>query len=306
MVAAEAITVHKAQGSTMKSVVIVPKDTRSGKSLTRKALYVAMSRATSLNGLYIIGKFKAPAPIDPNDKAVKQMTRLRNEKLLKTKYQFLKDFDRTQTIQVYSHNIQSLPKHLNCISSDYVAKKSDLICLQETWAKDNENYVIAGYTEVIRNKTNQNYRGRGTIIYCKTPNETQGSEQIYLFNNRTHIEITYTFFKDILIINIYFSAGLTKSTIDAAFNKTLRDKISNSSNILVLGDVNKDHLKNSMLERYLGQQGISLISVREPTTLSGSMIDVVYGRLQNYSCTVTTYDAYYSFHRPIVCQLTRK
>lgn len=54
---AEALTIHKSQGSTYESVCVNVK-----KHLTRQLLYVALSRVTSLSKLFIIGSFKAPLP----------------------------------------------------------------------------------------------------------------------------------------------------------------------------------------------------------------------------------------------------
>lgn len=70
MVPAEAITVHKSQGSNLSRLSVILRDTATGQRLPRKSLYVALSRATSLNGLYLIGKFEAPAKPDRNEKVI--------------------------------------------------------------------------------------------------------------------------------------------------------------------------------------------------------------------------------------------
>jgi len=76
----EAITIHKSQGSTFHSVVLYSQyHTSTGKirQIPRKALYVGLSRCTSLKGLYIHGKFAAPTPPSPEDKIVVEMAKVR-------------------------------------------------------------------------------------------------------------------------------------------------------------------------------------------------------------------------------------
>ncbi|VDN37029.1 unnamed protein product [Gongylonema pulchrum] len=58
LVPAEAMTIHKSQGQTYPSVVL-----HTAQRMNRALLYVALSRVTSLSGLYIIGEFKTPRQI---------------------------------------------------------------------------------------------------------------------------------------------------------------------------------------------------------------------------------------------------
>lgn len=52
------------------------------RNISRRALYVALSRATSLSRVYIDGEFKAPDPPGPDDKAVLEMAKLRNRPVI--------------------------------------------------------------------------------------------------------------------------------------------------------------------------------------------------------------------------------
>lgn len=60
MVPAEALSIHKSQGQSYSAVCIDMSHPSKTKRMTRSMLYVALSRVTSLNGLYIIGNFKPP------------------------------------------------------------------------------------------------------------------------------------------------------------------------------------------------------------------------------------------------------
>src|SRR5689334_10568357 len=74
---AEAITIHKSQGSTFKDVVVSTQFTTSNgrtRSIPRRALYVAFSRPRALGGLFIDGMFEPPEPPllgDPSNGEVK-------------------------------------------------------------------------------------------------------------------------------------------------------------------------------------------------------------------------------------------
>lgn len=67
---AEAITIHKSQGSSLSKVVVSlgnRNDTAMG--------YVAYSRATTISGLFIIGNFfRLPKAKHINDSTVKEIT----------------------------------------------------------------------------------------------------------------------------------------------------------------------------------------------------------------------------------------
>ena len=67
---AHALTVHKSQGQTLRQVVVHLKF-----PMRSDLLYVACSRATSAEGLYIIGKFTPPNPIHENDPLFQEMKR---------------------------------------------------------------------------------------------------------------------------------------------------------------------------------------------------------------------------------------
>lgn len=85
LIPAEAITIHKSQGSTFKDVVIsMQYVTQLGavRTIPRRAVYVGFSRSTSLKGLYIDGVFKPPDPPGPYDKVTLAMAELRKRPVI--------------------------------------------------------------------------------------------------------------------------------------------------------------------------------------------------------------------------------
>lgn len=107
-VIAEALTIHKSQGATYRNVVL---DLSKGNYPSRSLLYVACSRVTSANGLYIISNkhFRPPAPPAPpkeTEDISLELKRLDSVKLV-PKFFSLHDNER-QSYQMIYHNVQSL------------------------------------------------------------------------------------------------------------------------------------------------------------------------------------------------------
>lgn len=75
LIIAEGIPIHKSQGATYSKVV-----DHIHNRTNRAALYVACRRATSASGLYIIGQFNPPRPINNSDPVKVELDRLRTEK----------------------------------------------------------------------------------------------------------------------------------------------------------------------------------------------------------------------------------
>ncbi|CAG9807951.1 unnamed protein product [Chironomus riparius] len=105
IVPAEAISIHKSQGSTLENVTIllVPR-------MSRSLIYVACSRAKTLDGLYLIGKFKSPTPPRDDHPVVLEMKRLRETAQLIPKFQHLKSIPANE-IQIVSFNFLDYMKY---------------------------------------------------------------------------------------------------------------------------------------------------------------------------------------------------
>ncbi|KAG5685078.1 hypothetical protein PVAND_014279 [Polypedilum vanderplanki] len=239
---AEAITIHKSQGRSESKIVIdVRNPSKIKNHMDRQKWYVALSRARSLNGLYILGAFKPPNEIKPDDDVNAEMNRLRQNPLV-PKYQFLRVVPEN-VIQIVSHNTQSIRKHITTIVSDQVFSSSHIVTLQESWAIDNESYNIPDFEEISRNRLIGRPRAFGTIKLLG-----------FKLDNR------------LTIINVYnnpsSSLELLKETL-----LEVKDYIDESENILILGDFNHELKLGNQLESFmLGTFGTSLFSRRESTT----------------------------------------
>src|SRR5207237_1267658 len=89
LVPAEAITIHKSQGSTFTSVVIsITYYTKNGikRWINRRAMYVGFSRCTTLSGLYIDGEFVPPKPLTKEDPVYIALRKLQSRPVFKEDY----------------------------------------------------------------------------------------------------------------------------------------------------------------------------------------------------------------------------
>ncbi|KAG5684730.1 hypothetical protein PVAND_013944 [Polypedilum vanderplanki] len=302
LVMAEAITIHKSQGrSESKKVIDVRNPSKIKNHMDRQKWYVALSRARSLNGLYILGAFKPPNEIKPDDDVNAEMNRLRQNPLV-PKYQFLRVVPEN-VIQIVSHNTESIRKHITRIVSDQVFSSSHIVTLQESWAIDNESYNIPDFEEISRNRLMGRPRAFGTINFCKLNIEARIVDRIEIEkgNSNNHVEISgFKLDNRLTIINVYnnpsSSLELLKETL-----LEVKDYIDESENILILGDFNHELKLGNQLESFmLGTFGTSLFSRRESTTNTRTVIDGVFGRIDDYNVEVFIYESYASHHKPLV------
>lgn len=298
---AEAITIHKSQGRSEKIVTV---DVQKG--MNRQKYYVAFSRATTLNGLHIIGKFNPPDEIKADDPVQIEMARLRNDPFI-PKFQVLREVPEN-VIQIISHNVQSIRKHISSIVADTTYTNSQILVFQESWAINNESYNIPEFEEISRNSLSGRPRPFGTINFCKSSMESRITNRIEfeLENTNNHLELTgFCVDNKLTIINIYNSPASNLNVLKEAFAE-IKTYIE-MSDTLVIGDFNHQFQIGNQFEKFLKQEyNLSLLSPREPTTNAGTTIDYVFGKLLHYEATVSIYESYFSFHRPIVIRIKEK
>ena len=141
-----ACTCHKVQGLSLQSAVISFELFRQ-RQFNAGQMYVALSRVTTLAGLYLIGNFNTNA-IKVNLDAEIEYERLRIGSPL-----HLNNIDFSvppKQIRISLLNIRSMNKHLIDIETEKLLLQSDLLCLKET--------KIGNYYDThIVDETFQNY-----------------------------------------------------------------------------------------------------------------------------------------------------
>ena len=123
-----ACTVHKVQGLTLENVVM-SSDLIKQRAFKYGQIYVALSRATSLHGLYILGQIKSKH-VKANPKVCEEYQRLRKECIISRGTTLLQNNDNILIISLL--NIRSLKKHSIDIKFDLRLFNSDIIALTET------------------------------------------------------------------------------------------------------------------------------------------------------------------------------
>lgn len=298
LVISEGMTIHKSQGQSMEYVTA-----RIEKGMDRTLMYVVLSRATKLSGLFILGEFNPPKKPDPHHKPTNEMKRLRENELLIPKFTHLRLVP-SDVIQIVSHNVQSLRKHLSTVSGDRVFQSSHILLLQESWMTF-EKVNIPNKTETQRNNFTGRPTARGTIIFANENFEIENTfEPVSYENLEQRIDITSCATKDLLLVNVYKNPKAKTSFMAETLSKILH--WFTFPNILICGDFNENFQKEkSVIECFKTYDFELLSSPLESTTNSGSTIDGVFGRLQDYNIETEVYDSYSSYHRPIVIRLQR-
>lgn len=275
------------------------------RGMKRSLIYVALSRVTSLEGLHIIGEFNPPSPPKNDDPVVLEMKRLETTAMLVPKFQQLRMVPENE-IQVLSFNVQSLKAHIDSVKSDFVFKNSTVLLLQETWMRNTDMVNIPEMVEVTRNEVSNNkYRGRGTVIYAKQ-DKLFGTQKQYCFEDgNEHIEITSCIIEDILMVNVYKNPATKNEFFKNALTSINSDLQHN--NILICGDFNDDLKKcNTLVNIFRDLINASLLSSVIPTTLEGTTIDAVFGRLNDFSFETMVYESVCSHHKPLIVRLKSK
>jgi len=171
LVAANGMTIPKAQGSTILGVVVSTRTSKGVRKLTREEIYVACSRSPSEELLWIDGEFLPPEPPKENDPVTLELIRIRNRNEMSFELKFLQDFDCSFT-KFYFQNIQSLPAHFLDIEADRCFKSADILAFVEPHLLETDNINISGFSEYFRR--NCNY---------EVLSSTRNSEGIYIAQN---------------------------------------------------------------------------------------------------------------------------
>ncbi|CAI5659046.1 unnamed protein product [Oreochromis niloticus] len=170
-----ACTAHKVQGMTMESAVVCLK-----RVFEPGMAYVALSRTTSLKGLYITDFDERKIYADPAiTDALKNMRHASFENA-RPLLQFLKSVVPTvPTLTIIHHNAQGLPTHMEDMRCHHELSLADVLCITETHLSGSSvspRFQLEQYNMATRNRhvsyTNHTdmakVNGGGVAMYYKT------------------------------------------------------------------------------------------------------------------------------------------
>ena len=292
-----ACTVHKVQGLTLNKIAI-SFELFKQRSFNYGQIYVALSRATSLQGLYVLGKSEQKH-IKADPRVIEEYERLRKTSLLEENANFQVQED-DPIIPIVLLNIRSLRKHSIDLKFDKKIFNCDMLLLTETQLtpSDSDNDIKDHLYPFILNRQDNSDSRYCSLAFCNKTTLSI-SEKEYLpvinalmftavFSTRENCEIRFLFLYRKQDSNVHdFVNNLNHIT-----NWYRIDVILGDFNINYFDEKESHHLKN-ILESTLGYQQI----VSKPTFLSGSLLDHVYIRSQKFkSVDNSVIEVYYSDH----------
>ena len=292
-----ACTVHKVQGKQFKEAVI-SFELQNQRSFNYGQIYVALSRVTSLSGLYLIGEFN-PRAIRADPKATTEYELLREEYHLQP-VENLVPSESTLTISLL--NTRSLKKHVNDIKQDRVLYDADILCLTETQLQEDSEFDDEEFNNDFEVLHNMNQDKFCSVAMCYKSNAVE-LHSVYQIPSASLacIEKNGTFFN---IMLLYRKNG-TKTQDLIYLIEHMVSQVSDKLHI-ILGDFNLDAFKseNDPVRELLSNYKLI---VDEPTHLSGSLLDHVYVRndvMENLSVECIIKSIFFSDHDVVKFQIT--
>ncbi|XP_031629676.1 uncharacterized protein LOC116344956 [Contarinia nasturtii] len=301
IMAAEALTIHKSQGSTCNCVCV-----NVEKTLNRELLYVALSRVTKINDMFIIGTFTAPPAPRKNDPTVVEMKRLKSERPLSLNFNTL---DAKTGLVVAYHNVVSFPKYHQHIANDQWYSKCDVLILSETHTTSKFQPHLPNFELKFRSDDFDTPQKRGIFVFAKPDINIQN---IFHKIEESDSKASAKFHSDIIVLKINDIAIITgyKSprTSNAIFETQLKDAFSSLDSSLIqrvlIGDFNFNMNQTpNFLSNVMPQFNMSSkLASTDETTKYNTQIDVVFANFDHIMAG--TYESYFSDHKPIYFMLT--
>ena len=294
---AYAVSIHKVQGLSLNSLVISFELVKQ-RSFNYGQVYVALSRATSLNGIHILGNV--------NSKHVKADPRVHEE------YRRLREISKTmESSEKYKDNamlticllnIRSLKKHSIDIKYDANIKKSDLIALTETQLAPHSNDThikshLLPFTLYRQDHPTDRYL---SLALCTRRSiKTKEHEYFPQVNAMKFVIIKNTSTNMCPNFTVLFLYRKNNSNI-IQYVSHLRNILGTYQIDIILGDFNINYLNDNSirpLKSLMTSLGYSQF-VQSPTFVSsGNILDQIYLKTTKFDIIENTIiSVYYSDH----------
>lgn len=289
-----ACTIHKVQGATLDKVVASFKKLR-----TKGQAYVAVSRATSLQGLFLLD-FK-PELIKADDMVLKEMNRLEEHTSSTTEaYQQLSG-PSPNIVRVCFFNVQSLWDRRDVENDPYINTAS-ILAMSETW-QPSIQCSLKGYGyNISRGRSSEN--GGGVALFSKNYplkeldllitncNIDAIAAHIPLSNDNSYITV----------LLLYCPPRTTVPLICCCIKDFIQSH--RGEQIIIGGDfnINLNKTSNSVV-KLLQEEGFVQVS-NGPTHQSGSHIDHIWTNLHPLPTTFGMW-TYYSDHKQTFIDIKR-
>ena len=240
-----ACTVHKVQGLTLENIV-VSFDLFKQRSFNYGQAYVALSRATSLSGLHILGNIQSKH-IRADPRVHKEYQRLRETSLdiNQSHNQAESTFENNPPIVITLLNIRSLRKHCIDLKHDTRIFESDVLLLTETQLKptdlDDDIRTTLHPFQLFRQDSIDKYSSLALCFRNTVCNEE--SEYFSSVNALKFVIFSTTTQKRKTLLLLYRK----QSTNINQYLENLKDILDQNSIDIILGDFNISYLATYLL-----------------------------------------------------------
>ncbi|XP_029948792.1 uncharacterized protein LOC115389532 isoform X1 [Salarias fasciatus] len=306
-----ACTIHKVQGMSMQSAVV------SLKNIFEPGMaYVAVSRVTSLGGLYIVDMDESKFYASQRITAALESMRQASPAEMMPRLQMRETLSRPDTLTIIHHNTEGLPAHISDIKSHHEMCLADILCLTETHLQGSfvaDSLQLPGYNLFRRNRhlSYSNFPqiasrgGGGVAIYVR--NHIQAREKQYLLNvtDLEFVALKLDAPVSAIIAAVYRPPNYDVTSFLANLSSFLDSlEILDCQPIIVCGDFNENlssTAKKPILELFQTRGYAQLITAS--TTEKNTLLDLIFISQPDHCVQSGVLRTYHSYHNPVYCVL---
>jgi hypothetical protein len=297
LIPAEAITIVKSQGSTYENIVVCL-NTR----LSLAELYVAFSRCTSANGLYIIGDLVIPEPDHLKIKCTTELERMRKEARLEFDLEFIQDYSSEKYFKLTFFNVQSLNRHYKNVKNDSFFGSCDYIGFNETWTLNEDYFNLENFDCVQKIDCEKERKPYGVCTFIKNfhYSKTTILSTMIRRENSQFLCASLIRFYDVYLISVYFSPKCTLNFTKNALNNIFENINTSIDKVIIGGDfnININEQEGSSLIQFMNKYKLKFIlNFNACSTNARTQIDLCFSNLDVIRCFY--FENLFSFHKPI-------
>ena len=289
-------TSHKFQGQTIRK----PNKCVADLSTVFQAAqtYTIMSRVENIDQLFILGSL-------PRSKFYADMIALeelkRLDKVSINRNPTIWEQDHDWSVKICSFNIRSLNEHLEDLRCDQILKLSDVICLCETWLRDDKDDMKNFKLNNFELHLNSAGHGKGLAIYYnrdKFRHCMDVKQQLF--------QITKMKSEDLVLISVYRSGGGSQKDLLESIKSMLEEGFPT----IICGDFNLCSLEERSKPFLESLNSIGFEEkVQKATHIKGGHIDHLYFKdpSHNFNLDMMLYSPYYPImdHDAICSTITK-
>ena len=296
---AAAKTVHRSQGDTQIEIVV--------NLNTRRAIphihYVALSRVTTIEGLYITDLCENKIAVDSN--VVNEMKELRTATSLQLCISPLYNINDNSALKLCYLNARSLHKHIEDVRKDFNYSSTDIEIFTETrfTPTDPDEMYKLNHFELFRNDSLSIANGGrpfgGTAVYSRVP-YVSGYPYSHNINAIEFTIIKITTHPNLTIIGVYRSPKIPISQLCSALRHVLSDDTSEEN--IIIGDFNVNWLCETdrrPLYDIMVRDNSYVQTISDYTTDNKTLIDHIYCKTTSQCVNSGILETYFTDHKTI-------